>query len=174
MRGAALLAITVVAGARGDEAARSDSISASPAVAAAVSRPDSTAPSAAPPANTCVSEGDWQACSIEKRLTDAGYVPINSGAAPTGVFDVEGTTYLLGTAELNLYIFRSARDREAAVAKIDTVGVVLRGAAAPGPWTPPPTFITSNNAVVVLESDNGRLIERVQNAIRAGLPSSTR
>jgi hypothetical protein len=169
---AAALAILVVACARGDQAARSDSGSTSPSVAAAAPRTDSAAPSATAPANTCVSEGDWQPCSIEKRLTDAGYVPINSGAAPTGVFDVAGTTYLLGQAELNIYIFRSAREREAAVAKIDTVPVAPRGATAP--WSPPPTFITSNNVVAVLESDNGRLIERVQNAIRAGLPRPTR
>jgi len=38
----------------------------------------------------------------------------------------------------------------------------------------PPWFITSNNLVAVLVSDNGRLIERVQNAVRAGLPSPAR
>ena len=38
----------------------------------------------------------------------------------------------------------------------------------------PPTFITSNNVAAVLVSDNDRLIERVQNAITAGLPSASR
>jgi hypothetical protein len=119
-----------------------------------------------------MSEGDWQQCSIEKRLTDAGYVPVIKGPAPTGIFDVAGTTYVLGKAELNIYIFRSARDREAAVAQIDTNTVAPRGATAP--WSMPPWFITSNNLVAVLVSDNGRLIERVQNAVRAGLPSPAR
>jgi hypothetical protein len=36
----------------------------------------------------------------------------------------------------------------------------------------PPTLITSNNLAAVLISDNGRLVERVQNAITAGLPSA--
>jgi hypothetical protein len=34
--------------------------------------------------------------------------------------------------------------------------------------------ITSNNLAAILVSDNGRLIERVQNAIRAGLPAASR
>jgi hypothetical protein len=168
VRCAAALAILIVACARGENANRKDS-SSTPTDA--VVRHDSMPP-VAPAAPACVSEGDWQQCNIEKRLTDAGYVPVNKGPAPTGVFDVAGTTYLLGNAELNVYIFRSARDREAAVAKIDTNTVAPRGGIAP--WSMPPWFITSNNLVAVLVSDNGRLIERVQNAIRAGLPSPTR
>lgn len=171
MRFAAALAILLVACARGDEASRGDS--ASPTVAAAATpRIDSAATAAVPAARACVSEGNWQQCSVEKRLTDAGYVPVNKGPAPAGVFDVTGTRYQLGQAELNIYIFRSARDREAAVAKIDTNTVAPRGGTAP--WPMPPWFITSNNLVAVLVSDNGRLIERVQNAIRAGLPKPTR
>jgi hypothetical protein len=171
VRFAAALAILLVACARGDEASRGDS--SSPTVAAAATpRVDSAATAAVPAVPACVPEGEWQQCSVEKRLTDAGYVPVNKGPAPAGVFDVTGTTYQLGQAELNIYIFRSARDREAAVAKIDTNTVAPRGGTAP--WSMPPWFITSNNLVAVLVSDNGRLIERVQNAIRAGLPSPTR
>jgi len=109
---------------------------------------------------------------VEKRLTDAGFVPIRKGVAPTGVFDVPGTTYTLGAAELNVYLFPSAKEREAAIGAIDTVTVV-RGAGA-SPWSSAPTLITSNNLVAVLLSDNGRLIERVQNAITAGLPRAAR
>jgi len=117
-----------------------------------------------------VSEGAWQSCSIEKRLTDAGFVPIKKGAAPGGVFDTEGISYALGPAELHVYLFRSAKEREVAVSGVDTI-TVTRG---PGqsPWSMAPTLITSNNLLAVLLSDNGRLIERVQNAITAGLPSA--
>ena len=171
MRHAAALAILLVACARGDQAARTDSSSAPPQAATAAVGIDSTT-RAAPAAPACAAEGDWQQCSVEKRLTDAGYVPVNKGPAPTGIFDVPGTTLQLGNAELNVYIFRSARDREAAAAKIDTNTVAPRGGTAP--WSMPPWFITSNNLAAVLVSDNGRLIERVQNAIRAGLPKPTR
>lgn len=118
----------------------------------------------------CASEGEWQQCSVEKRLTDAGFVPVAKGAAARGVFDIPGTQYALGPADLHVYIFPSAREREAAVAMIDTVTVARRSGASP--WSMPPTFITSNNLVAVLLSDNGRLIERVQLAITAGLPSA--
>ena len=183
MKPAAALAAAFVAvascardgGSRGDSASTS---AAGPTTAAAV-RPDSPAVAApsgasagAPSATTCVSEGTWQTCSVEKRLTDAGFVPIQKGTAPGGVFDVAGTKYALGAAELNVYLFPSAKEREAAVAAIDTVTVV-RGAGA-SPWSSAPTLITSNNLAAVLLSDNGRLIERVQNAITAGLPSAAR
>ena len=36
----------------------------------------------------------------------------------------------------------------------------------------PAWLITSNNLVAVLVSDNGRLVERVQLALTAGLPSA--
>ena len=118
----------------------------------------------------CLSEGVWQACSIEKRLTDAGFVPVAKGAAARGVFAIAGTRYALGPAELHVYIFPSAKERESAVVGVDTV-TVTRGAGQ-SPWATPPTFITSNNLVAVLLSDNGRLIERVQLAITAGLPTA--
>jgi len=157
----------------------------------AADRADSAAPSAASPAridsarraetarastpvattSACVSEGEWQQCSVEKRLTDAGYVPINKGTSPAGVFPVPGTTYVLGSAQLHIYIFKSAKEREQALAAIDTTAVTRRGSDAP--WPTRPTLITSNNLVGVLVSDNGQLIERVQLAITAGLPRAS-
>ena len=139
------------------------------------SAPATAAPSPTPQASgapSCVSEGAWRQCSIEKRLTDAGFVPINKGAAPSGLFSVRGTTYALGTSVLHVYLFPSADALKKEVAGIDTVAVARRG--APASWPLAPTFITSNNLAAVLLSDNGRLIERVQNAITAGLPSASR
>jgi hypothetical protein len=86
------------------------------------------------------------------------------------VFNVAGTKYALGAAELNVYVFPSEKERGAAIAAIDSVTVTKGGGASP--WSVPPTLITSNNLVAVLLSDNGRLIERVQLAITAGLPSA--
>jgi hypothetical protein len=120
--------------------------------------------------SSCVNEGAWQPCSLERRLIDAGFVLVNKGAAPTGVFPVAGTSYTLGTAALHVYLFASSKARETAVAAIDTVTVAPRGGVAN--WPMPPTLITSNNLAAVLISDNGRLVERVQNAITAGLQSA--
>jgi hypothetical protein len=120
--------------------------------------------------SSCVNEGAWHPCSVERRLIDAGFVLVSKGAAPTGVFPVAGTSYTLGTAALHVYLFASSKARETAVAAIDTVTVAPRGGVAN--WPMPPTLITSNNLAAVLISDNGRLVERVQNAITAGLPSA--
>lgn len=156
---------------------RADSAAVALPPAATTSRTDSAASPNASAATTtasapgCVSEGAWRECSVEKRLTDAGYVPIKKGAAPSGIFPVQGTTYALGQAQAHVYVFGTAKERQAAAAAIDTASVSRPGAASP--WSAPPTFIASNNLIVVLVSDNGRLVERVQNAIRAGLPSAT-
>jgi hypothetical protein len=88
------------------------------------------------------------------------------------VFPVAGTSYALGSAQLHVYIFKSAKEREQAISAIDTATVSRPGSAAP--WPGRPTLITSNNLVAVLVSDNGQLIERVQLAITAGLPRASR
>lgn len=181
MAAAALIAVALAA-CDGSRPAPVDSVAAgnsAPAVAAA----RDSAPAAAPaPATSesagtaasgaCLSEGQWRECSVEKRLTDAGFVPLRTGAAPAGVFALPGTHYTLGAADLHVYLFASAADRERALAGLDTVAVARRGGAAP--WGGAPTLITSNNLAAVLVSDNGRLIERVQLAITAGLPSAAR
>lgn len=122
--------------------------------------------------SACVSEGSWQSCSVERRLIDAGFVLIDKGPAPTGVFPVAGSSYMLGAAELYVYVFASTKAREGALAGIDTVAIAPRGGVAS--WPTPHTLITSNNLAAVLISDNGRLVERVQNAITAGLPGAAR
>ena len=172
--GVALVATLMACGGEEAPADSTATANAPPAAQAAALRVGSAGPTAiagAPVQPACASEGVWQACNVEKRLTDAGFVPIAKGAAARGVFEVAGTQYALGPADLHVYIFPSAKDREAAVALIDTV-TVTRGPGA-SPWSMHPTFITSNNLVGVLLSDNGRLIERVQLAITAGLPSAT-
>ena len=169
-----------VAACEKQSADRADSSASSVAAAAASpARIDSArraesagAPAPAATTPTCVSEGEWQPCSVQKRLTDAGYVPIDKGPSPAGVFPVPGTTYALGPAQLHVYLFKSAKEREQAIAAIDTTAVSRHGSAAP--WPTRPTLITSNNLVGVLESDNGQLIERVQLAITAGLPRPNR
>lgn len=174
------LVVAVAASCGGEQRTPRDSAAAAapappPTAATADSGAGSTSAASRPtpaPENTCPLEGEWRTCKVEKRLTDAGYRPVHDGAAPGGVFPVEGARYTLGAAELYVYVFPSARDRERAVAAIDTVTVARAGAA--GPWKVAPTLITSNNLAAVLVSDNGRLIERVQDALTAGLPSATR
>lgn len=145
--------------------------------------PDSPAavPPAVPPPSTttatpgdsaaCVSAGAWEPCSVEKRLTDAGFVPLKQETPAAALFRVEGIEYALGPARLHVYVFPSAAERATAVAAIDTVAIARRG--TPAAWGGPAWLITSNNLVAVLVSDNARLVERVQLALTAGLPSAS-
>ena len=156
--------------------ARPASAVSAPTVRGDSPKTDGSAPTGAPQAvainSACVNEGSWQSCSLERRLIDAGFVLINKGAAPTGVFPVPGTTYTLGAAELHVYLFASEKARETAIGGLDTVTMAPRGGVASFPT--PHTLVTSNNLAAVLISDNGRLVERVQNAITAGLPPAAR
>ena len=123
----------------------------------------------------CPQDVVWKSCSVEKRLTDAGFVPLaQPDSAPAGVFPVAGTTYRLGPAELHVYIFPSTAERERAVSAIDTVNVVRSGESAPWPPLSEPVLIQSNNLAAVLLSENARLVERVQLALTAGLPTPSR
>jgi hypothetical protein len=135
---------------------------------AATTTGDSVAAKAGP---ECVSAGAWQTCSVEKRLTDAGFVPQKQSAPAADLFAVQGTEYLLGPARLHVYVFPSAAEREKAIAAIDTLAIARRG--TPATWGGPAWLITSNNLVAVLVSDNARLVERVQLALTAGLPSAS-
>jgi hypothetical protein len=170
---AAWLTVVAATACRDADSSGSDSAAASaPALRPAdtAAGPDSVDAGAA--TEGCVAEGAWRQCSVEKRLTDAGFVPVERGAAPADVFAVPGTTYALGPATLHVYLFSTAADRERAIAGIDTVAVAPAG--KPAPWGAPVTLITTNNLAAVLVSDNGRLIERAQLALTAGLPSAAR
>lgn len=161
----------------GERHAAADSVTSAAPPATPAPIVDTSAASAitsAPTASrdTCPLEGEWRPCSVEKRLMDAGYRAVRDGVSPTGVFPVEGVRYALGAVPLHVFVFTSAADRAKAVAAIDTIAVAHPG--APNPWGGPPTLIVSNNLAVVLVSDNGRQIERVQNAITAGLPRAAR
>lgn len=165
--------LTFLSACSGEDAQSRDSTQAPPSAArsadsatAVATAPDTTGKAAA----TCVSEGAWRACSVEKRLTDAGFVPVKQDAPAADLFPLQGIQYALGPARLHVYVFESAKARESAVATIDTIAIAARG--KPATWAAPAWLITSNNLVAVLVSDNGRLVERVQLALTAGLPSA--
>lgn len=168
----ALLAASLAACSR-DDAPAADASLTPPAsgTSAADSSPVATVDTAAKPAApACVSEGAWQVCSVEKRLTDAGFVPLKQDGPAADLFPIPGVEYALGPARLHVYVFETAKARERAVATIDTIAIARRG--KPATWPAPAWLITSNNLVAVLLSDNARLVERVQLALTAGLPSA--
>ena len=122
------------------------------------------------PADTsgCPESGLWRTCNLVKRLERAGYVVVDSGAVSRPFLSVPGTRYQLGREQLEVYLYPSADARERDLREIDTLRVSPPGDTIAWPATP--TLLTSNNLAAILLGGSPRQVERVSNAIRAGLP----
>lgn len=122
------------------------------------------------PADTvgCPETGRWRECSLLKRLERSGYVVIDSGEVTRPFLSVPGRRYQLGREMLEVYLYPSADARQRDLRAIDSVRVAPPGENVAWPATP--TLIVSNNLAAILIGGSPRQIERVSNAIRAGLP----
>lgn len=122
------------------------------------------------PADTsgCPESGLWRTCSLVKRLERTGYIVIDSGAVSRPFLSVPGTRYQLGYEQLEVYFYPSADARERDFRDIDSLRVAPPGDTIAWPATP--TLIISNNLAAILLGGSPRQVERVSNAIRAGLP----
>ena len=80
---------------------------------------------------------------------------------------VPGTSYLLGTHELQVFIYPDSVAANRDFAALDTVAVAPRGGTMK--WSSKPTLIRNNNLLAVLLGQNALQIERVQRALMAGL-----
>lgn len=142
---------------------RADSVAAGSPAAAAPSPP-------VPAGDTgCVLRGRWRLCSVEDRLDRAGLAPrIHPDTLRQPFMGVAGRVIHLGTAELQVFLYADAAAAAQDVAQLDPVRVAPPSMIID--WIAPPTLITSNNLVAILLSTNARQIERVRNALTAGLP----
>ncbi len=131
--------------------------------------PDSSAPSAAPSGKGL---GLWDVVSLEKRLDLQGMAPRKQLAPARHSFlSVEGSTYLIGNAELQVFLYGEAAAANRDVAQLDTIEVARLGEK--GRWPTKATLIRNNNLVAILLGQNALQIERVQRALMAGLPPSS-
>ena len=109
----------------------------------------------------------WDVASLEKRLDLQGMAPRKQ---PTPVrhpfLSVEGTAYLVGNAELQVFIYDSPEAVDRDVARLDTIAVAPRGMKKK--WPTRVTFIRNSNLAAILLGQNGLQIERVQRALMAG------
>ena len=92
----------------------------------------------------------------------------DSGEVSRPFLSVSGTRYQLGREQLEVYVYPSAAARERDFAAIDSVRVAPEGESVSWPATP--TLIVSDNLAAILIGGSPRQVERVSNAIRAGLP----
>jgi len=118
----------------------------------------------------CQHTGLWAACSVERRLKQAGFVvtKVDSVIPKRTGFSVDPIVYSLGKSRLEVFLYDNERAVEKDVANLDTVRVVPIGSTAT--WEGTPTFIRSANLLAVLLTQNQRQAERVVLAITAGAP----
>ena len=107
-------------------------------------------------APTCPRTGLWALCSVEKRLSQSGFVVSRvSGTAPRRAgFSVAPAIYKLGKTRMEVFIYPSEAAVSADVARIDTVFAVPRGTKSPWGMGVMPTFARSANLAAVLLTDN--------------------
>lgn len=126
--------------------------------------------SSTPSSGACPRTGLWAECSIEKRLSQAGFVVqrVEVGAPRRAGFSVAPTIYNLGKSRLEVFLYPTESAANADVRKIDTLAAAPRGGA--GNWPMPPTFVRSANLVAVFLTANPTQAERLTLAITAGAP----
>ena len=119
---------------------------------------------------TCVPTGLWALCSVEKRLTQSGFVVRkNDSTAPQrSGFSVSPAVYTLGHSRLEVFVYPSVAAATREVAKLDTVRVAPIGGA--NTWETKPIFVRSANLIAVFLTDDPRSAERVSLALTAGAP----
>jgi hypothetical protein len=124
-----------------------------------------------PAASECPRTGRWALCSVERRLTQSGFVVRRVDGAPPrrAGFSVLPAVYTLGRSRLEVFIYPSEATLAADVAKIDTVSAAPPGAKNPWPFFSP-TFVRSANLAAVFLTDNPTQAERLTLALTAGAP----
>lgn len=118
----------------------------------------------------CTPTGLWALCSVEKRLTQSGFVVRkNDSTAPQRAgFSVPPAVYTLGHSRLEVFLYPTIAAANREVAKLDTVKVApVSGTNA---WETRPMFVRSGNLIAVFLTDDPRSAERVSLALTAGAP----
>jgi hypothetical protein len=105
---------------------------------------------------------------LVKRLESAGLAPVRLPTAVRHSFlSIPGTTFLIGGAELQVFIYPDSFSAVRDVSRLD--GTTVSPPGEPAAWTTTPTLILSNNLAAIMLGRNERQIERVQLALTAGL-----
>lgn len=137
-------------------------------------RLDTAAPVAAAPDSAqlagggCPETGRWRECSVEKRLERAGLVIAREGEVRHPFLSVPGTRYRVGREELQVFLYPGIAEREQDLAQLDSARAAPAG--DPHQWAAQPTLMWSGNLAAILLGGSPRHVERVSNALTAGLP----
>jgi hypothetical protein len=149
-----------------------NSSSSKPAAAASsdsVARPVA----AAPGAPTCPATGLWAECSVLYRLDRAGIAPHLDSTTKVEEKALSGRSFVVNfgttkTSRLEVFLYPDSAARIADGAKLDRTTLV--DGTAPQTMRRERTLMENANLIGLLTSLNGRLRERVWNALTAGAP----
>jgi hypothetical protein len=132
-------------------------------------RGDSLAATAAD--TSCMLVGSWTECKLLERLENSGLAPRRAqGTIRQPFLSIPGVVIALGDAELQAYLYPDTIALKRDYARMDTVRVAPPTATIN--WIKTPTLIRSNNLMAILLSNDETQVERVRNAIEAGLPAA--
>lgn len=122
------------------------------------------------PADTCLKNGLWAQCSVERRLKQSGFVVkrLDSATTNRAGFTVKPVVLNLGKSKLEVFLYKSEAEANRDAAELDTVTVAPKGKTAS--WEIPPIFIRNTNLIAVLLTENPRQAERATLALTAGPP----
>jgi hypothetical protein len=166
-RAVGLVALTLVVacggGGRGDKPVQTSSVSVSQPVAVSDTGKKS---------DPCPRTGLWAQCSVEKRLSQSGFVVrgIPDSARRRSGFSVVPIPYLLGRSRLDVFIYPTADAAARDAAGLDTTIASPRGARSQWGVGVQPTFVRSANLLAVYLTDNPTQSERLALALTAGAP----
>lgn len=132
--------------------------------------PAGAATSGAQASSPCPRTGKWALCSVERRLSQSGFVvrPVSGDAPRRAGFSVAPAVYKLGEARLEIFVYPDEASLSRDLEKLDTVTVAPRG--SPSRWGRVPTFVRSANLIAVFLTANPTQAERLTLALTAGAP----
>lgn len=130
------------------------------------------AQASAGPRSTCPPSATWTPCNVHERLERSGLVPVLADTVHHAFMQVPGVVWRIGHGELQLFLYADSAAMRRDVSQLDSARAAPRTMMIT--WIKPPTLITSNNLAAILLSDSGEEIERVENALTAGLPALPR
>lgn len=123
-------------------------------------------------ANPCPRTGLWAQCSVEKRLSQSGFVVrrVPDSTRRRNGFSVTPIAYILGHSRLDVFLYPTTDAAAHEASGLDTTIAGPRG--KPNQWGVgvQPTFVRSANLIAVFLTDNPTQSERLSLALTAGAP----
>ena len=129
---------------------------------------DSTQPQSDP----CPRTGLWAQCSVEKRLSQSGFVVrrVPDSVKRRSGFSVLPIAYILGHSRLDVFVYPTADAVARETSGLDTVLAGPRGERNQWGVGVRPTFVRSANLITVFLTDNPTQSDRLSLALTAGPP----